>query len=45
MERDYNARAVELAKEVYIAGQIAHMLPLPYPPEDGEETKIVYGTK
>lgn len=45
MERDYNARAVELAKEVYIAGKIAHTFPLPYTPEAGEETKIVYGTK
>lgn len=45
MERDYNARAVELAKEVYIAGKTAHTLPLPYTPEDGEETKIIYGTK
>ncbi len=45
MERGYNARAVELAKEVYIAGKTAHTLPLPYTPEDGEETKIIYGTK
>lgn len=45
MDRDYNARAVELAKEVYIAGKIVHTLPLPYTPEDGEETKIIYGTK
>lgn len=45
MERGYNARTVELAKEVYIAGKTAHTLPLPYTPEDGEETKIIYGTK
>jgi hypothetical protein len=45
MARDYNAKAVELAKEVYIAGKIAHTLPLPYTPEETDETKIIYGTK
>ena len=45
MARDYNAKAVELAREVYIAGKIAHTLPLPYTPEETDETKIIYGTK
>ena len=42
MERDYNAKAVELAEEVYIAGKFIHTLPLPYTPEDVETPRIIY---
>ena len=40
MARDYNAKAVELADEVYIAGMVGHTLIMPYTPAENDEAKI-----
>ena len=40
--RDYNAKALELAEEAYIAGANIFTLIMPYTPEDGETTRIIY---
>lgn len=40
LDKDYNAKAVELADEVYIAGMVGHTLILPYTPEEREEAKF-----
>ena len=42
LTRDYNAKAVELAKEVYIAGKLVRTLTLPYTPDAQNESKIMY---
>jgi hypothetical protein len=42
LTRDYNAKAVELAKEVYIAGKLVRTLTLPYTPDAQNESKIIY---
>jgi hypothetical protein len=39
--RDTNAYAIELAKEVYVAGEAVYTLIMPHTPEDVEETKII----
>ena len=39
--RDANARAIELAEEVYVAGEAVHTLIMPYTPEEVEITKII----
>ncbi len=39
--RDTNAYAIELAEEVYVAGEAVYTLIMPYTPEDVEETKII----
>ena len=40
--RDYNAKALSLAKEAYIAGDKVFTLPMPYTPEDLETVHIIY---
>jgi len=40
--RDYNAKALELAEEAYIAGANIFTLIMPYTPEDGATTRIIY---
>ncbi len=40
--RDYNVKALELAEEAYIAGANIFTLIMPYTPEDGETTRIIY---
>lgn len=40
MAKDYNAKAVELADEVYIAGMVGHTLIMPYTPAENDEAKI-----
>ena len=40
LEKDYNAKAVELADEVYIAGMVGHTLVMPYTPAENDEAKI-----
>ena len=39
-EKDYNAKAVELADEVYIAGMVGHTLIMPYTPSENDEAKM-----
>ena len=39
--RGYNAKALELAEEAYVAGRAVYTLTLPYTPEDVEETKVI----
>ena len=41
LERSYNARAVELAEEVYIAGKSTYTFTFPYAPEVTGEPKII----
>ena len=40
--RDYNAKALELAEEAYIAGANIFTLIMPYTPEDVETPRIIY---
>lgn len=40
LEIDYNAKAVELADEVYIAGMVGHTLIMPYAPAENDPAKI-----
>ena len=40
LEKDYNAKAVELADEVYIAGMVGHTLIMPYAPAENDPAKI-----
>jgi hypothetical protein len=41
LERSYNARAVELSEEVYIAGKSMFTFTFPYTPEVTGEPKII----
>lgn len=40
LEKDYNAKAVELADEVYIAGMVGHTLVMPYTPAENDPAKM-----